>query len=131
MIAMDLSRFNAVDWTAGAVMLGALAMFVALSTGAPASLVIQRTKEPMRRVRWVTRCVAAGILLSVTVLSASVGAWLFWTAHRGDYRPYASVRAQARPGCRRDAERRDPTGANRDRYITECVDRAVAAAEDD
>ena len=117
MIAVDLSGLAADDYTGLAVLFGAFPAVIGLCS-------IFGALRAGRRIHEVTSPVAkighgvGTILLALVAAAPAYGAgWLFWTAHRGDYRPYAGVRKQARPNCELDAEGQRLTGAARSWFM--------------
>ncbi len=108
---------------------------MAIASGVPAalSIIVYMKSEPAGETASIGRRIARWIGLYAMVIIASVSGtgagWLFWTSHRGEFRPYADVRDAARPGCRDEAVTQKLKGAARSEYVRWCADKAVAAAD--
>jgi hypothetical protein len=138
MIGVDLSGSNATDWTSGAVIVGVVLTALALALAFPAvhlalDMRDERAAGGLPRLRdLIPSCLTAGLLAVVAILPAYGAARIFWAAQRGDYRPYASVRADARRYCENSASGEGLTGTPKQQQVDKCVDQMVAeAAADD
>ena len=135
-IGVDLN-WDGSDFTFGVVLIGIFLVFLALALVVPALHIALDLRDerahgkPVSIGRLGSDFLAAGFLLVVAVAPAYGAARLFWAAHRGDFRPYATVRAEARGSCRYDANAMGLTGPANDQYVSQCVAKAVTAAEND
>ncbi len=125
------------DWTFAAVLVGVFLLFFAFALAAPAAHIALDIRddradgESLTVGRLVRDWLAAGLLQIFAAVPASGAAGLFWAAHRGAFRPYASVRAQARPQCEFDANSHGLRGALRPQAVDTCIAQAGAGAADD
>lgn len=114
--------------TGAAVVIGALLGFIGV-TFAITAVTLVRSSDWMSTIpRLLGRALAVVMLAAVAAPSTYGAAWLFWTAHQGRFAPYASTRQEARPGCQAGADGMGLRGSAWDRYVSDCVGRAVAAA---
>ena len=104
-----------------AVAVGAFLAFIAGSFGIGGLAVIRSIGESWTVPRLVGRVLGVVILLAVAAACAFGASCLFWTAHRGDYAPWANARIE----CRTQASQLGLLGSEKSSYVSRCVQAAV------
>ncbi|MCA1841606.1 MAG: hypothetical protein LC792_00180 [Actinobacteria bacterium] len=122
----DFSSLDGIDGTSFVVMGGSVLAVIALGCGWPGLQAARAFRGATATWSRVGHGFGAVALLVVTVLSGYGAGWAFWTAHRGDYRPYASARKEARPGCVVAAELAGLRGKEKGASVDQCVERTIA-----
>ena len=110
-----------VNGTGFAVTIGLLLAFFAAGSGIPGLALARTIGDKPITWREVGRALSAFVLLVVAIPSAYGAGWLFWTAHRGDYAPWANARAVCRTGA---ADLR-LQGSDVSNYVSQCVQKAI------
>jgi hypothetical protein len=107
--------------TGFALLLGTFFAFIAVTFGITGVAVLRSILEAPTVLRRVGRGIGAVVALAVFAASACVAGWLYFTAHRGDYAPWASTRIE----CRTQAAHLGLTGSEKPGYVKACVQRVV------
>jgi len=117
---------SGLDGTGFVVMGGVVLGVIALSCGIPGFHAARAFQAATAFWARLGHGLGAVTLLVVTALSGYGAGWALWTAHRGDYRPYSSLRKQARPSCLMAAELAGLRGKEKSASVERCVQDAIA-----
>jgi hypothetical protein len=119
------------NFTGFAVAAGGVLAAMAVGMAVPAVLVFRSVRGVGTAWRGTGRVATALVLVCAALLPAYGAGWLFHTAARGDYQPFASLRREKRPGCEQMARWEGLRGSAHTASVHQCIDRAVKAYFDD